>query len=86
MEMQRLASFALLFVGVYLLVVFGLVLTTVNGDRIPLIGWWPLVLLPAGALVPSSVPGHDDNVSPDVVLPAQLPTATPAVVGSVGRG
>ena len=53
LEMQRLAGkFAFFFAGVYLLVLFGLVVSTASGDPIPLLGW-PLILIPAGAFVPS---------------------------------
>jgi hypothetical protein len=53
LEMQRLAGkFAFLFAGVYLIILFGAVVTTTKGDRIPLIAW-PLLLLPAAAFGPS---------------------------------
>jgi hypothetical protein len=53
LEMQRLAGkFAFFFTGIYLLILFGAVVTTVKGDPIPLIGW-PLLLIPAAAFGPS---------------------------------
>jgi hypothetical protein len=54
-DIQRVAGkFALLLAGCYVLVVFGMIVSTVGGEPIPLIGW-PILLIPAAAFVPSIV-------------------------------
>jgi hypothetical protein len=55
LDMQRAAGkLAIFLVGVYALVLFGLVVSTVSGDPIPLVGW-PIALVPAVAFVHSVV-------------------------------
>jgi 4-hydroxybenzoate polyprenyltransferase len=49
LEMQRSAGkFAIFLAGVYALVLFALVVSTVTGSPIPLVGW-PMALVPAAA-------------------------------------
>lgn len=56
-EMRRLVGkFAFFFAGVYLLVLFGAVVSTGTGAPLPLVAW-PLLLLPAAALVPAVLDG-----------------------------
>ncbi len=51
--MQRTAGKLAMFLsGVYVLVLFSLVLSTIMGNRIPLLGW-PIALVPAAAFVVS---------------------------------
>jgi hypothetical protein len=55
LEAQRTAGKLSFFVaGVYVLVVFGLVVSTATGNPIPLIGW-PMVLIPAVAFAYSVI-------------------------------
>ncbi|GGN26572.1 hypothetical protein FHR83_005056 [Actinoplanes campanulatus] len=49
LDMQRSAGKLAIFpAGIYLLVLFGVVVSTASGSPIPLIGW-PILLLPAAA-------------------------------------
>jgi 4-hydroxybenzoate polyprenyltransferase len=48
------SALAFFLAGVYLLVVFALVVTTVTGNPIPLVGW-PVALVPAVVFVYSSI-------------------------------
>ncbi|MFI6079104.1 hypothetical protein ACIA5C_47120 [Actinoplanes sp. NPDC051343] len=51
LEMQRTAGkLAFFLAGVYLIVVFGLVVSTATGNPIPIVGW-PIALVPAIAFV-----------------------------------
>jgi hypothetical protein len=53
LEMRRLAGkFAVLLAGVYVLVVFGVIVAASTHGSLPLVTW-PLVLLPAFPFVPS---------------------------------
>ena len=55
LEMHRTAGkLAFFLAGIYLLVLFGLVVSTATGNPIPLIGW-PMVLIPATAFAYSSI-------------------------------
>ncbi|GAA5192653.1 hypothetical protein GCM10023322_52740 [Rugosimonospora acidiphila] len=55
LEMRRLAGkFAFFFAGVYVLVLFGAVVSETSGAPLPLLGW-PLLLLPAAAFVISVI-------------------------------
>ena len=55
LEMQRTAGkLAFFLAGVYLLVIFGLVVSTATGNPIPLLGW-PIALVPAAAFVYSCI-------------------------------
>ncbi|MCY1143591.1 hypothetical protein OWR29_36795 [Actinoplanes sp. Pm04-4] len=55
LDMQRAAGkLAIFLIGVYALVLFGLVVSTASGDPIPLVGW-PIALVPAVAFVYSFV-------------------------------
>jgi hypothetical protein len=55
LEMQRTAGkLAFFLAGAYLIVLFGLAVTTATGNPIPLVGW-PIALVPAAAFVYSSI-------------------------------
>jgi hypothetical protein len=45
------------FAGVYLLVVFGAVVSTATGEKLPLLAWPLLLLLPASAFTPAVTDG-----------------------------
>jgi hypothetical protein len=56
-EMSRLVGkFAFFFAGVYLLVLFGVLVSAATGEPLPLLAW-PLLLLPAAAFVPAVLDG-----------------------------
>ena len=55
LELQRTAGkLAFFLTGIYLLVVFGLAVSTATGNPIPLLGW-PMVVVPATAFVYSVI-------------------------------
>jgi cytochrome b561 len=55
LEMQRTAGkLAIFLAGIYVLVVFGLIVSTATGNPIPLVGW-PIALVPAAAFVYSFI-------------------------------
>jgi hypothetical protein len=57
LEIRRLVGkFAFFFVGVYVLVLFGAVVSMGTGEPLPLVAW-PLLLLPAAAFVPAVLDG-----------------------------
>ncbi|WP_433828772.1 hypothetical protein ACQP2E_05440 [Actinoplanes sp. CA-015351] len=72
LEMQRSAGkFAFFLTGVYLLVVFGLVVSTTTGYPIPIIGW-PIVLLPGAAFVYSFIDAVKLHRTTDETATARL--------------
>ena len=55
LEMQRTAGkLAIFLAGIYLLVLFSMVVSTLGGDPVPLLGW-PMALIPAAAFVYSFI-------------------------------
>ncbi|WP_229070820.1 hypothetical protein [Actinoplanes sp. DH11] len=72
LDMQRGAGkFAIFLTGVYLLVIFGLVVSTTTGYSIPLLGW-PIMLLPGAAFVVSFLDAVKLHRTADEVQAARL--------------
>jgi hypothetical protein len=72
LEMQRtIGKLAFFLAGVYLLVVFGLVISTATGNPIPVVGW-PIALVPAAAFVYSFIDAVKLHRTADEAATTQL--------------